>query len=97
MALSITESCVGCWACVDVCPNQAIEVFRTIFRIVPELCQECEFEFPDSQCAEICPVEEAILDGAGRPVNPLGSLTGVPPSVRRAFEGRSAPVASDCR
>ena len=24
MALQITESCVNCWACVDVCPNDAI-------------------------------------------------------------------------
>ena len=24
MALSIVDSCVNCWACVDVCPSEAI-------------------------------------------------------------------------
>ncbi|MFD2406943.1 4Fe-4S binding protein [Azorhizophilus paspali] len=24
MALKIVESCVNCWACVDVCPSEAI-------------------------------------------------------------------------
>lgn len=85
MALSIAKSCVGCWACHDVCPNQAIEVQESIFQIIPELCQECVDDFPDPQCGEICPVEEAILDASGTPLNPMGSLTGVPPVVRLAL------------
>ncbi|MBF0382399.1 MAG: 4Fe-4S binding protein, partial [Magnetococcales bacterium] len=41
MALTITKNCVGCWACHDICPNQAVEVLNAVFYIVPELCQEC--------------------------------------------------------
>jgi hypothetical protein len=42
-------------------------------------CSECEGDYPDPQCASICPIEGVILDGIGVPVNPPGSLTGIPP------------------
>jgi len=32
----------------------------------------------DAQCASICPIEGAILDELGNPLNPVGSLTGIP-------------------
>lgn len=79
MSLAIVESCVNCWACVDVCPNDAIYQSSPHFLINPKKCTECEGEFADAQCASICPIEEAILDAAGEPLNPLGSLTGIPP------------------
>ncbi len=79
MSLSIVESCVNCWACVDVCPNDAIYQASPHFMINPKKCTECEGEFADAQCASICPIEEAILDAANEPLNPLGSLTGIPP------------------
>lgn len=78
MALEIIEPCVGCWACVDVCPNDAIEVEEATFRIKPALCTECDGEYADPQCASICPVEGAILNSGGEPINPPGSLTGIP-------------------
>jgi len=38
MALQITESCVNCWACFDVCPNDAIAAICPIeMAIVDEL------------------------------------------------------------
>ncbi|MDR3323385.1 MAG: 4Fe-4S binding protein [Zoogloeaceae bacterium] len=81
MALAITESCVNCWACVDVCPNAAIAATAgelPMFAIDPQKCTECASEFSEAQCAAICPIECAIVDELGEALNPLGSLTGIP-------------------
>jgi ferredoxin len=45
----------------------------------PKKCTECEGAFADMQCASICPIEGAILNNLGEPINPAGSLTGIPP------------------
>jgi ferredoxin len=79
MAYRIIESCVNCWACEPLCPSDAIAAAKPYFVIDPKACTECEGDFADPQCASICPVEGAILDGQGRAVNPPGSLTGIPP------------------
>lgn len=78
MALAITESCINCWACLPVCPNQAIHAADPVFAIRAEACTECAAEYPEAQCAAICPVEGAIVDELGIALNPLGSLTGIP-------------------
>ena len=41
--------CTGCGICVDICPNNAIQVLNDIACIDQGLCQECE------SCLEICP------------------------------------------
>jgi Fe-S-cluster-containing hydrogenase component 2 len=79
MALSIVESCVNCWACYDVCPSDAIYQSSPHFKISARKCTECEDDYAQPQCASICPIEEAILDASGKPMNPLGTLTGIPP------------------
>ncbi|MCQ4346796.1 4Fe-4S binding protein [Pseudomonas stutzeri] len=79
MALKIEESCVNCWACVDVCPSEAIYQGSEHFRINAHKCTECDGDFADPQCASICPIEGAILLADGSPANPPGSLTGIPP------------------
>jgi ferredoxin len=85
VALSITEACVNCWACVDVCPNQAISEATPVFAIDADQCTECMGEFREAQCAAICPVECAIIDESGVPLNPPGSLTGIPLKKRPAL------------
>jgi len=82
MALSITDRCVNCYACQDVCPSQAISQGAARFEIDPLACTECAGQFADPQCASICPVEEALLDGLGAVIHPSGSLTGIPPTLR---------------
>ena len=78
MALAIVASCVNCWACEPLCPSQAIYEAKPHFMIDAAKCTECDGDFADPQCASICPIEGAILDAAGVPINPLGSLTGIP-------------------
>jgi len=79
MALEIVESCVNCWACVALCPNQAIHAAKPHFLIDADKCTECIGEFAAAQCAAICPIEGAIVNELNDPLNPPGSLTGIPP------------------
>lgn len=79
MAFTIIASCVNCWACLPLCPNQAIQAAQPHFVIKAERCTECAGDFAAAQCASICPIEGAIIDGLGKALNPPGSLTGVPP------------------
>jgi ferredoxin len=79
MALQINELCVNCWACEPLCPNEAIYEAQPHFLIDPMKCTECLGDHDDPQCAAICPIECAIVDELGDPLNPPGSLTGIPP------------------
>lgn len=78
MALQIVAACVNCFACLDVCPTEAIVEAQPHFLIDGKKCSECEGDFADPQCASICPIEAAILDAQGIALNPPGSLTGIP-------------------
>ena len=81
MALQIVAACVNCFACLEVCPSGAILEAKPHFLIDVNKCSECEGDYAEAQCASICPIEMAILDAAGVPLNPLGSLTGIPVTV----------------
>jgi ferredoxin len=80
MAFQIVQGCVNCWACVPLCPEEAIYEATPHFLIDQKRCCECVGVHAVSQCASICPIEGAILDGQGAQVNPPGSLTGIPPA-----------------
>ncbi|MEG3639829.1 4Fe-4S binding protein [Magnetococcus sp. PR-3] len=94
MALTITDKCVNCWACDLVCPSDAISAADPVFVIDANACSECEGDHAEPQCAAICPIECAILDSSGTPINPEGSLTGVPPAVRADYEARQSNQAN---
>jgi ferredoxin len=86
MALKIIEGCVNCWACEPLCPSRAIFLppggagpARPQFMVDPSKCTECEGDYAEPQCASICPIEGVIVDRLGVPLNPPGSLTGIPP------------------
>jgi ferredoxin len=79
MAYEIIEGCVNCWACEPLCPSQAIHAAQPHFIIDASACTECDGDHAHPQCASICPIEGVILDARGVPVNPPGSLTGIPP------------------
>lgn len=80
MALEIVESCVNCWACEPLCPAKAIFFADPHFLIDGDKCTECSGDYADAQCASICPIEGAIVDELNAPLNPPGSLTGIPPA-----------------
>lgn len=90
MAYAITSLCVNCFACMDVCPSQAIYEARPRFRVDARKCTHCEGSYADAQCASICPVEGAILNEMGEVVNPLGSLTGIPVAKLRELAAQQA-------
>ena len=79
MAVRIIASCINCWACQPRCPAHAIYESKPHFLVDPRRCTECQGVYPDPQCASICPVEGAILDARGDPINPPGTLTGIAP------------------
>lgn len=92
MAYAIVESCVNCYACEPLCPNQAISLVDACFTIDSMLCTECVGDFAEAQCVSICPIEGAIVDEWGEALNPPGSLTGIPPSVLQALRAASTPA-----
>ena len=82
MAFQITSACVGCHACRLVCPQLAVVRNGEKMMIAAHRCSECSGEYAEPQCASICPIETAIVDGYGRALNPPGSLTGLVPQPR---------------
>ena len=96
MAFEIVESCVNCWACAPLCPNQAIVEAKPHFLIIADRCTECIGDFDDAQCASICPIECAIVDEFNEPLNPPGSLTGVTLEMAMAMleKGRLASLGA---
>lgn len=59
MAYSITENCIGCTSCANLCPTGAAQgVKKEQHTIVSDLCIEC------GTCGRICP-KGAVLDSFG--------------------------------
>ena len=81
MAVKIIASCINCWACEPLCPARAIYEAKPHFLVDERKCTECEGDYGALQCASICPVEGAIIDSLGNPLNPPGTLTGIPPTL----------------
>jgi Fe-S-cluster-containing hydrogenase component 2 len=77
-SLSICEaSCVGCGACVDVCPHRALEMRGRVAAVRDRaLCMEC------GACARNCPAGAiSVTAGVGcASAIIVGKLTGKEPS-----------------
>lgn len=58
-----------------VCPQKAIQRNNEQYTIAAHRCNECEAHYEQPQCSSICPVENAIIDAKGVPLNPTLSLT----------------------
>jgi len=62
MAYMIQEdSCIGCSACLDECPNKAISSRSSAFVIDPAKCTECVGYFDEPQCVELCPIDATCI------------------------------------
>ncbi|MBN1179524.1 MAG: 4Fe-4S binding protein [Anaerolineae bacterium] len=56
MPRKITEDCVACGACAEVCPEEAISEGDPIYVIDPDLCIDCglcEDECPNGAIIEV--------------------------------------------
>lgn len=62
MSLIITEDCIACDACVDECPNAAIEEGDPIYVIDPDRCTECVGHYDEPACVAVCPVDSIEPD-----------------------------------
>ena len=49
MKYVITENCIICGTCWEICPTESIEEYDWYYRINPETCVEC------GACARVCP------------------------------------------
>ncbi|HET8540026.1 MAG TPA: 4Fe-4S binding protein [Anaeromyxobacter sp.] len=59
MAYFIVETCIGCTACTNRCPTEAITGARKLLHVIdPVLCVDC------GACGVVCPAE-AIYDDRG--------------------------------
>ncbi|MQA83687.1 MAG: 4Fe-4S dicluster domain-containing protein [Streptosporangiales bacterium] len=50
-AVTVTERCVGCGACLLTCPERAIRARGGGLLVAGDLCTGC------GECVEICPVD----------------------------------------
>ena len=66
MSLLITEECINCGACDEICPGCAIreDEEKSIRVIDSNRCTECVGFYERTMCQVECPVECCILDPA---------------------------------
>jgi ferredoxin len=55
MAYFITEDCIICGTCWEICPTKSVEEFDWYYRINTDTCVEC------GACARVCP-NHAIIN-----------------------------------
>jgi len=51
------EKCIGCQACIKVCPQEAIIIKKSQIFFLRELCKNC------GKCAEVCYAEARVMKG----------------------------------
>lgn len=62
MALKIVaDLCSSCGDCEPQCPTQSIKPKKGVYYINPDTCTECEGEFDDPKCVDLCDVDDCIV------------------------------------
>jgi len=78
------ERCIGCGACLEVCPAEAISLAGDTARVDEELCTGCQ------ACVDACPQEaiQPLIEGEALPVPqhpvPVVRVRSVPAQTRNA-------------
>jgi ferredoxin len=62
MAYKITDDCINCGGCVEICQNQAIIEEETITVIDPSKCTECVGIYETPMCGDVCSVDAVKPD-----------------------------------
>jgi ferredoxin len=52
----ISEDCINCYACIDICPEEAISIKDGIHVIDSDACSNC------GACDDVCPADAIKLD-----------------------------------
>ncbi len=66
MPIRITQDCINCGACAEVCPNGGISkghpsaYGHSAYVINQDMCTECVGFFAREQCVAICPIDCCI-------------------------------------
>jgi len=80
-----TESCIGCDACVDICPCGALSLVEGV-AVVSDSCNAC------GACLGECPVEALSLPESQEPTFDLDAYRGVWVWVEQ-FEGKAVDIS----
>lgn len=60
MAMRIDpDECTSCGDCKPMCPTGAIKSSKGVFRVVADICNECEDQ-DEPQCMSVCPTDGCI-------------------------------------
>ncbi len=75
MAFRITDECIDCQACLEVCAYQAIRRTQAAdgarrLVLVPSACTHCWPFAPRPKCVNVCPVNCIVVD-PDQPVPPI--------------------------
>ncbi|MCV6607657.1 MAG: YfhL family 4Fe-4S dicluster ferredoxin [Campylobacterales bacterium] len=62
MSLFISDECIACDACIDECPNEAIDEGDPVYVIDPDICTECVGSYDEPACIAVCPVDAIDVD-----------------------------------
>ncbi len=54
MAYKITDECINCGGCMEICQDRAIIETETTTVIDPSRCTECVGIFENQMCADVC-------------------------------------------
>ncbi len=66
MAYKITDECINCGGCIEICENRAIYETAEKSEIDPARCTECVGVFESQMCADVCSVNASKADPAHR-------------------------------
>ena len=57
----IRKNCIGCGACVQTCPFDALDLVDGIATVDPNKCTDC------GECVAVCPTMALTLEGKRKP------------------------------
>lgn len=60
MAMTVTDRCAGCGACLLTCPEHAIRPHGGMLLVRDDLCTGC------GECIEVCPVDAIEMSTPSR-------------------------------